>query len=150
MLSSLFANPYNFSTFAAFSELLVTTAVLTVIISNLRGHPLRWKLLWGTLAFELLVNVSYMVSRTMVIAQYDPQPLDNWLGLFGMLHGLLSLLMLVGLIVLALLATRAFFRQGQAYFQQHRGLSYLFIILWLISVGSGEILYLVVWHLSAG
>ena len=150
MLSSLFANPYNFSTFAAFSELLVTTAVLTVIISNLRGHPLRWKLLWGTLAFELLVNVSYMVSRTMVIAQYDPQPLDNWLGLFGMLHGLLSLLMLVGLIVLALLATRAFFRQGQAYFQQHRGLSYLFITLWLISVGSGEILYLVVWHLSAG
>lgn len=144
----MFSNPYYFSTFAAISELFVTTAVLTVIIGNLRGHPLRWKLLWGTLAFELFINISYMVSRAVVIAQNDPAPLASWIGVLGALHGILSLIMFVGLIVLALLATRAF-RRGEVFFQKHQTLSYLFMTLWLISVGSGEVIYLAVWHLTA-
>ncbi len=144
----MLSNPYYFSTFAAISELFVTTAVLTVIISNLRGHPLRWKLLWGTLAFELFINVSYMVSRTVVIAQNDPAPLSSWIGVLGALHGILSLVMFVGLIILALLATRTL-RRGEAFFQKHQALSLVFIVLWLISVGSGEVIYLAVWHLTA-
>lgn len=143
----MFSNAYYFSTFAAISELFVTAAVLTVIIGDLRGHPLRWKLLWGTLAFELFINISYMVSRAIVIAQNDPAPLASWIGVLGALHGILSLIMFVGLVILALLATRAF-RRGQAFFQEHRALSYVFIALWLISVGSGEVIYLAVWHLK--
>jgi len=145
---TMWANPYYFSTFAAISELFVTTAVLTVIIGNLRGRSLRWKLLWGTLAFELFINISYMVSRAVVIAQNDPEPLSTWIGVVGALHGVLSLVMFVGLIVLALLATRAF-RRGEVFFQKHRTLSLVFIVLWLISVGSGEVIYLAVWHLTA-
>ncbi len=144
----MLSNPYYFSTFAAISELFVTTAVLTVIISNLRGRPLKWKWLWGTLAFELFINISYMVSRTVVIAQNDPAPLATWVGVLGALHGILSLLMFVGLVILALLATRAF-RQGKAFFQEHRTLTFVSITLWLISVSSGEVIYLAVWHLTA-
>lgn len=144
----MFSNPYYFSTFAAISELFVTTAVLTVIIGNLRGRPLRWKLLWGTLAFELFINISYMVSRVVVIAQNDPTPLASWIGVLGALHGILSLIMFVGLIILALLATRAF-RHSEVFFQKHQTLSYFFMTLWLISVGSGEVIYLAVWHLTA-
>lgn len=43
--------------------------------------------------------------------------------------------MLIGLIALSILAYRAF---------QHRGLTYTFLVLWLIGVGSGELLYFVV------
>lgn len=143
----MFGNPFYFSTFSAISELFVTALVLYVIISNMRGESLRWKLLFGTLTFEILVNVAYMVNRTVVIATNHPAPLADWIGQLGAFHGILSLVMLIGLIIIAIIAFRASQRNIQ-YFQEHRTLSIVFIVLWLISVGSGEVLYFAVWHLN--
>ena len=140
----MFSNPIYFSTFAALSELVVTAFVLTVMITNLRGQALRSKLLFGTLAYELLVNITYMVQRTVVVAENHPNPLSEWVGVVGALHGVFSLVMFVGLIVVSVLAYRAS-KRGVAFFQQHRQLTVVFIALWLLSVGSGEVVYFLVY-----
>lgn len=141
----MFGNPFYFSTFAAFSELVVTAIVLQVIISNMRGEPLRWKLLFGTLAYELLVNITYMVERTVVVTTNHPDPLGNWVGILGAVHGILSLIMFVGLVVISMMAFRAS-RKNVAFFQNYKGLTLFFVVFWLISIISGEVLYFAVWQ----
>jgi hypothetical protein len=141
----VWSDPYLFSTFSAGSELIVTVLVLYVIISNLRGGPFRAGLLFATLAFEILVNVSYMINRSVVVAAHHPNPLAHWVGLLGAFHGILSLVMLIGLITISVLAYRAS-RRNISFFQRHKGLTYTFIALWLLSVGSGEVLYFVIWY----
>lgn len=141
----MFSNPFYFSTFSAVSELVVTALVLFVVLGNMRGRPLRWKLLFGTLTFEVLVNVAYMVNRTLVVVENHPAPLTHWVTLLGAFHGIMSLVMLIGLIGLAIFAYRAA-KQGAAYFQQRPTLTGVFVALWLISVVSGEVLYVAVWQ----
>jgi len=144
LIDTLLADPFRFSTFSAVSELIVTAIVLYVIVSNLRGGPLRWKLLFGTLAFEVFVNVTYMVHRSVVITANHPDPLGDWVGILGAFHGVLSLIMLVGLLIMSGLAYRTA-RRGESYFRNRRGLTHTFVALWVISVGSGELLYVLVW-----
>ena len=141
----MFGNPFYFSTFAAISELIVTAIVLYVIIGNMRGQPLRWKLLFGTLTYELLVNITYMVERTIVVATNHPDPLGEWVTLLGAFHGILSLFMFIGLIIISVLAFRAS-RQNIAYFQKRPILTSAILVLWMLSIISGEILYFVVWQ----
>jgi hypothetical protein len=140
----MWSNPFAFSTFAAISELIVTTLVLYVIIENLRGGPFRAGLLFGTLTFEVFVNVAYMINRSVVVATNNPNPLAHWVGLLGAFHGVLSLVMLIGLIVISVMAYRAS-KQGASFFRERRGLTHAFLVLWLISVTSGEVLYFAVW-----
>ncbi|HEY5597008.1 MAG TPA: hypothetical protein VIL47_07060 [Candidatus Bipolaricaulota bacterium] len=141
----MLSNPFYFSTFSAISELVVTALVLFVIFDNARGNPLRWKLLFGTLTFEVLVNVAYMVNRSLVIVENHPGPPTHWVTWLGAFHGIISLIMLIGLIVLAVLAYRSA-KRGSAYFQQRPTLTGVFVALWLISVASGEVLYVAVWQ----
>lgn len=145
MFESWLQNPFAFSTFSALSELVVTALVLYVIFTSLRGGPLRWRLLAVTLTFELLVNVAYMVQRTVVVAVHHPNPLGEWLGVLGAFHGLLSLVMFLGLIAISILAYRAE-RRGESFFRRRRGLTWTFVVLWLVSVLSGEVIYLAVWR----
>jgi hypothetical protein len=129
-----------FSIFSAVSELVVTVAVLYVIISNMRGQILKWKLLLAVLLFEVFVNVGYMIYRMSHITGEAGESLSPLLrGLAG-LHGALSLIMLLVLIQLSFLAYWEM-RRGRQYFQEHRVLSVLFIIMWLVSVLSGELFF---------
>lgn len=129
-----------FSVFAALSEVIVTIAVLYVIISNMRGQVLKWKLLLAALLFEVLVNVSYMIYRASHITSETGETLSPMLrGLAGF-HGALSLVMLLVLIQMSFLAYRQMHR-GQQFFQEHRIASILFIVWWLISVFSGELFF---------
>lgn len=129
-----------FSIFSAVSELAVTAAVLYVIISNMHGQALKWKLLLAVLVFEIFVNVGYMVYRASHIAAETSAALSPMLrGLAGF-HGALSLLMLLVLIQLSFLAYWQM-QRGRQYFQEHKIVSVLFIIWWLISVLSGELFF---------
>ncbi len=138
-------NPFAFSTFSAISELVVTALVLYVIVSNLKGGPFRAGLLFATLTFEIAVNVTYMISRALVVVRNAPNPLAEWVGLLGAFHGVLSLGMLIGLIAISVLAYRAS-KRGRSFFREHRRLTYAFLALWLISVGTGELLYFLIWY----
>nr|BAL53769.1 hypothetical protein HGMM_F08F07C28 [uncultured Acetothermia bacterium]BAL59467.1 hypothetical protein HGMM_OP4C103 [Candidatus Acetothermum autotrophicum] len=129
-----------FSIFSAASELVVTALVLYVIISNMRGQVLRWKLLLAVLLFEVLVNVGYMIYRASHMAGETSEALSPLLrGLAGF-HGALSLIMLLVLIQLSFLAYWQM-QRGRQYFQEHRVISVLFIVVWLVSVLSGELFF---------
>ena len=131
-----------FSIFSAVSEILVTIIVLYTVAGNLRGGPLRWRLLGACLLFEVCVNVVYMVHRA---GQVDAGPeLSAMLSTLMMIHGILSLVMLMGLILIYLISTFDFKAGHPTWFQRHRAATWAFIFLWLLSVGSGEAVF--VWR----
>ena len=126
-----------FSHFSAFSELGVTAVVFYVLWRAWRHDDIRTGLLAVVLAFEVFVNVAYMVWR-IAIPTVHLQTLPSWL-LAG--HGVLSLLMLAGLIAFAVEAGRLR-RQKRNLVREHPGQAVGFAILWTVSVASGEVIYL--------
>lgn len=131
-----------FSIFSALSEIVVTVIVLYAIIANIHGALLRWRLLGGCLAFELCVNVVYMVNRA---AEADgAASMERGLRILFAVHGILSLLMFVGLVLLYLVAVFDQKAGHPTWFQRHKAASWLFLALWMISVGSGEAIF--VWR----
>jgi len=134
-----------FSIFSAGSEVFVTIIVLYAVIGNLRGRPLRWKLLGVCLLFELCVNIMYMVHRAA--AADTATELSNTMKVVFAAHGMLSLLMFVGLMLLYLISVFDHKSGHRTWFQRHVNGTWSFIVLWLISVGSGEAIF--VWRYLA-
>lgn len=132
----------NFSAFAAISELFVTTGVLTVVIHNYRRKGYLWKLAVGLLCFEFFVNMLYMIMRMQEQAQ--PSGVKAHGSAYVALaaaHGSLSLLVFIFFAICTFLA-RADFRKGMFFYREHARLTFTFIALWMLSVGSGEAMYL--------
>jgi hypothetical protein len=125
-----------FSIFSAVSELLVTAIVLYVVVANLRGRPFAWRLLGVALVFEVCVNVVYMIRRAA--AAEAQEELSSGLAALFAIHGILSLMMLMGLILAYLVATFDEKARRRTWFQQHPAMTWGFIALWVASVGSGE------------
>lgn len=125
-----------FSIFSAVSEILVTVVVLYALVGNLRGGPFRWKLLGLALAFELCVNVMYMIHRAGA-AERDPA-LSGALGALFAIHGMMSLVMFVGLLLVYLTCTFESKDGRRTWLQRHPAQSWTFIALWMIAVISGE------------
>lgn len=57
-------------------------------------------------------------------------------------HGALSLIMFIALIVFMVYAWKNY-KKGINYFKQHKKLTLIFIIFWLIAVASGILFYVV-------
>lgn len=129
----------SFSTFTAISEVFVTTAVFYIVIMNLKGRPFPWKLALGVALFEFSVNMLYMISR-MGRAPVDPAAPPNPLAPLYAVHGALSLLVFIAFVVLTSLAY-VDYRKGRYYFREHRLITALFLFFWMVSVGSGEVIY---------
>jgi len=131
-----------FSMFSAVSELVVTAAVLHVIVRHLKGRPFNWKLLGVVLTFETCINVIYMIKRASA-ADVD-SGLAGPLKILFAVHGILSLVMLVALILVYLLATFDQKAGRSTWFQQHHTATWGLLFFWLLAVGSGE--YAFVWR----
>ena len=129
-----------FSIFSATSEIFVTIAVLYAVISNLRGRALPYKLLGAVLVFELVVNIMYMTGRA---AEADKSTeLSTSMKIMFAGHGMLSLLMFIGLAILYMLAVKDI-KEGQAaWFSRHPTGSWIFVFFWMVSVISGEAIFL--------
>lgn len=127
----------NFSTFTAIAELFVTAAVFFVVYSNYQRKPFPTRIAFGVAGFEFLVNMMYMIFR---MQQAPQQGLSGSMVALYAIHGSLSLLIFIAYVTLACLA---YFdsRKGRYYFREHPGQTFLFIFCWILSVGSGEILY---------
>jgi hypothetical protein len=136
----------TFSLFSATSELFVTAIVLYTVITNLRGKPLRWKLLGGCLLFELCINVMYMVYRSAPID--TSAELAASLRLLFMVHGILSLVMFVALVLLYVVSTIDHKLGRPTWFRRHTVGTWAFLGLWLLSVGSGEAAF--IWRYFPG
>jgi uncharacterized membrane protein YozB (DUF420 family) len=128
-----------FSIFSAISEVFVTIAVLYAVISNMNGKPLNWKLLGLVLTFELCVNVVYMAGRASH-ADTDTT-LSTGMKLFFAGHGILSLAMFLGIVVLFILAVMDVKSGRDSWFQRHRTGSWIFVFFWMVSVISGEAIF---------
>lgn len=129
----------DFSTFCAISELFVTAGVVYLVVSNIRTGLFHSRLALGIVLFEFFVNMLYMISRMDHHAVSDSSIAFK---IFAAVHGSMSLLVFVAFVVLALLAHMDS-RRGKAYFREHKRTTWVFLVFWMLSVLSGEILYFI-------
>ena len=131
-------SPSAFSTFSAIAEIFVTAGVLYVVWVSYKGREFPWKLAAGVAVFEFSVNMLYMTTQ---MKQHAAGATPTFLSILAALHGMLSLLIFAMFVVLIFLAYFAQ-RRGESYFRDRPVLTRSFIVLWLLSVGSGEVFYL--------
>jgi len=121
------------------AELLVTTSIYFIIWKAYRtGAFLRW-FAFCILGYELLFNITYMVSRE--VGGQDDGSLNPYQTLLGAFHGIFSLVMFVTLFVFFLVAARAY-KRGENYFVTHRRLMIVFVYAWGLSILSGVGLFI--------
>ena len=98
-------------------------------------------LLWWLLGVEALVNVMYMASRSAAAsAPGAKEVLSTGMKIAYAGHGLLSLLAYLIFVVLGVLAYQEQ-RAGRWFFPERPALTWSFLVLWVISIGSGEVIF---------
>lgn len=128
-----------FSTFSAIAEVFVSAGVLYVVYRSYMRKRFEWRLATALIVFEFSVNMMYMISR-MRDASGGQEATPSPYALFMAAHGILSLIVFVLLVVYCYLAFVAA-RHDRHFFAEHRAVTWSFVSLWLLSVGSGEVLY---------
>ena len=130
-----------FSIFSAVSELFVTAGVLFVVHRNWNRRPFPFALFLVVALFEALVNVMYMANRSAAAtAPGAHEVLSTGMKAMYAAHGLLSLVAYLVFVVLGTLAHQEA-RQGRWFFRDHPRLMWTFLVLWTISIGSGELIF---------
>ena len=130
-----------FSVFSAMSELFVTAGVFFVIRRNWTRRTFPVAFFLGVALFEAFVNVMYMASRASAAAA-GHDPVSRGMKIFFAVHGLLSLLVYVGFVILGILAYQEQ-RRGRFFFRERPALTWTFLVLWTISIVSGEAIFVV-------
>jgi hypothetical protein len=128
-----------FSVFSAVSELVVTAGVLIVVRRNWTRRKFPFALFLAVALFEALVNVAYMAGRTARAAS-GADVVSPGLRLAFALHGMISLLAYLWFVVLGVMASVQ--QQADRYwFREHRVHTILFLIVWTVSIVSGETMF---------
>jgi len=130
---------FAFSTFSAITELIVTAAVFTYLWQGWRNDRLLTGLITGALVYEIAVNVAYMTFR--IISPPTTHVYPGWVEAVLPWHGILSLLMLLGLIGLVIEAHR-FGKRGENVLRLRPRTTLGFALLWTVSIVSGELIYI--------
>jgi hypothetical protein len=128
-----------FSIFSAISELFVTAGVFIMVRLNWTGRRFPLALFLGVALFEALVNVVYMAGRASQAAT-GADVLSTGMKIFYAAHGMLSLLAYLVFVILAVFAWQDQ-RAGRFFFRDRPALTWAFLALWVVSVGSGEVLF---------
>ena len=129
-----------YSTFALFTEIIITIAVLYIFYSGYKHNKFPYKLAVFAITYEILFNISYMLYRTFVHTIEDiHSTFEIGLAIF---HGAIALMMFIALVVFLIFAYKAY-RRHINYFSHHKTLTIIFLIFWLISVLSGILFYFV-------
>ena len=128
-----------FSIFSAVSELFVTAGVVYVIARNWRRRPFPLGLFLAVAVFEACVNVLYMATRTARAAA-GTEALGTGTKIAFAAHGLLSLMAYLVFVVLGVIAWQEQ-RAGRYFFRERPALTWTFAAAWAISVGSGEVMF---------
>jgi predicted RND superfamily exporter protein len=132
-----------FSIFSAVSELFVTAGVFYVIRRNWTRRTFPFALFLTVALFEALVNVMYMANRSASAAAAGPghaEALSTGMKIFYASHGLLSLVAFLVFVVLGTLAHQEQ-RQGRWFFRERATLTWVFLVVWTISIVSGEAIF---------
>ena len=132
-----------FSLFSAISELFVTAGVFYVVRRNWTRRPFPFALFLVVSLFEAMVNVMYMANRSAAASASAPgsrEALSTGMKIAFAAHGLLSLVAYLVFVVLGTLAYQEF-KAGRWFFRDRAALTWGFLVLWTISIGSGEVLF---------
>jgi hypothetical protein len=129
-----------FSIFSAISELFVTAGVFTMVRLNWTRRPFPLPLFLGIALFEALVNVVYMAGRASRAAT-GADAISPGMKIFFAAHGILSLLAYLVFVILAVFAWQDQ-RVGRFFFRDRPVLTWAFLAGWAVSVGSGEVLFI--------
>lgn len=127
-----------YSTITLCAELLVSASVYYVVYSGYSQNVFRSWLAYGTLAYEILFNMSYMVLRA---GAHLSEHTDTTALVFAIVHGSLSLVMFISLVVFFITAAKKY-RAGENYFLAHKKLTLFFTLFWTLSILSGVSFYL--------
>jgi uncharacterized membrane protein YozB (DUF420 family) len=128
------------------TELGVSAAVFYVIWKGYKEGRFIRPLAFGVLAYEVLFNISYMLSRSLRHAAEKPameKPGEIGLAIF---HGTFSLVMFVALIIFFFVAASRYAR-GENFFLAHRRLTLVFLSAWIVSVLSGVAFFILLYLL---
>ena len=128
-----------FSLFSAVSELFVTAGVLYVVFTNWNRRRFPLGVFLAVALFEALVNVAYMATRASR-ASSGADTISTGMKIMFAAHGMLSLLAFLVFVVLAVYAWMDQ-RGGRWFFRERPALTWAFLVLWIVSVGSGETLF---------
>ena len=128
-----------FSIFSALSEILVTAGVLYLVRRNWTRRLFPGGLFLAVALFEALVNVLYMANRAAQ-ASSGRDAIAAGLKLFYASHGMLSLLAYVAFVILGVFAYQDQ-KQGRWFFRERPVLTWTFLVVWIVSVGSGEVIF---------
>ena len=128
-----------FSLFSAISELFVTAGVLLVVSRNWNRRAFPLGLFLAVALFEALVNVAYMATRTARAAS-GAEAVSATMRLAFAAHGMISLLAYLWFVVLGVMA---WVRQqaGKFWFRDHPAHTVAFLVVWTISIVSGETMF---------
>jgi len=132
-----------FSIFSAVSELFVTAGVLYVVRRNWTRRAFPFALFITVVLFEALVNVLYMANRAASAAAAAPgsaEALPTAMKLGFAAHGILSLVAYLVFVVLGALAHQEQ-KAGRWFFRDRPALTRAFVVLWLVSIASGEAIF---------
>ena len=128
-----------FSIFSAISELFVTAGVFLIVRRNWTRRPFPFALFISVALFEALVNVLYMANRASRAAS-GVDVVAGWMKAMFAAHGLLSLFAFLWFVILGVFAYQEQ-RLGRWYFRDRPVLTWTFLVVWTLSIASGEALF---------
>jgi len=132
-------HPPLFSTLTLIAELFIFGAILYVFFKGYEGQVFPFGLAYFTIAYEVIFNIGYMVYRSVGLKQASA--LSENLKKLGMVHGILSLIVFIALVIFLVLAIKNY-EKGINYFKVHSSLTFLLLAFWVISLSSGIFLYI--------
>ena len=127
------------STITLIAELVIGFLIFYVVYRGYSKNSYPRKTAIFALAYEVVFKVGYMVYRTVgqpVASGFSPA-----MKIVAAIHGLLSLVMLIAVIMI-------FWRAGKEYAKQvnsflvHKLQTFIFVSFWAISLLSGIFLYI--------
>ena len=129
------------------TELGVTAAVVYIIRKTYTTGTFLRRLAFGVLAYEVVVNISYMSYRALEHlpehADKAHEPFELALAIF---HGTFSLVMFLALILFFVIAAKRY-AAGENYFSAHPKLTVSFLVAWSISILSGALFFVLLYLL---
>lgn len=126
------------STITLTMELVIGGIILFIIFQGWRRNYFYKKLAFFAIGYEIFFNVGYMIYR--VAAAPSIVNLEKITKTVGMMHGILSLVLLLVVIAFLLRAGREYVK-GINSFAKHNVQTTIFIISWMVSLLSGIYLY---------
>lgn len=121
------------------AEIVVSSIIFYSLYQGYKHNKFPTALAAFAIIYEILFNISYMVSRVPNHIEKIEPPFHIALAIF---HGTISLVMFLSLIIFFIFAWKNY-RRGINFFSKHKVLTMTFLFFWSASVLSGILFYFV-------